>query len=228
MAIMLIVSNMVYRKSDLLNTLNIALIITLIYNPFLITDIGLLLSYGGTLGIILLNKKINTIFDIVLIKFNLQSKIINYIKEIIAVSISVQIIIIPIMAVYFNTISLMFFVSNVLIAPIIGVIILFGFLNLTGFFLFSFLLNILLQVLITISNFCSKIPFANTIVTTPNIFLIITYYVFVTLFFTRYDLLKEYKNKILSVLLIVVLLFNAYKIAPKDLKIYFIDVRSRR
>lgn len=224
MAIMLAISNMIYRKSDIFTTLNIALIITLIYNPFLITDIGLLLSYGGTLGIILLNKKIGTVINNMLQKLKLQNKIIDYLKEIIVISISVQIIITPIMITYFNKFSLIFFISNILIAPIMGGIILLGFLNLTGFFLFSFLLNILLQLLIKISDFCANIPFSNYLVTTPNISLIIAYYIFITLFFTRYDLLQKYKKKILAVFLIIVIVLNTYKIIPKDLRIYFIDV----
>lgn len=39
---------------------------------------------------------------------------------------------------------------------------------------------------------------------------------------------RENKQKFISVVLIICLIFGLFKIYPKDLKIHFIDVRTRR
>ncbi len=102
MGIIMILSKIFYRKNDIYTALSISLFIILIYNPFLIQSLGLLLSYGGVIGIIIiLNKSILSILKNIKIKnkkykYFIKPKIQNSldkIKEIISVSISVQIFI---------------------------------------------------------------------------------------------------------------------------------------
>ena len=110
MGMVVVVSKLIHRKSDMINTIALSLLIILFYNPYWIFEVGLLLSYGGVIGIVMLYKKILALF-----------KTKNKITEALAVSISAQIIIIPIMAYYFNTISLTFFIPNLLVIPIIPI-----------------------------------------------------------------------------------------------------------
>jgi len=49
MASLGILANRFHRKNDILNSLCFALLITLIYNPYNITNISVLLSYGGVI-----------------------------------------------------------------------------------------------------------------------------------------------------------------------------------
>ena len=49
MAGMGIFANILHRKSDILNNLSISILITLISNPYNISNISVLLSYGGVL-----------------------------------------------------------------------------------------------------------------------------------------------------------------------------------
>lgn len=56
MSILLLFSKLVYRNNDTYTSLSLALLILLVYNPFLINNLGLQLSFGGVLGIVLLNK----------------------------------------------------------------------------------------------------------------------------------------------------------------------------
>jgi len=49
MAGMGIIANILHRKSDILNNLAIALLVTLISNPYNINSMSVLLSYGGVL-----------------------------------------------------------------------------------------------------------------------------------------------------------------------------------
>ena len=227
-AVIILLGEITYKKPDVATSIAIPLFISLIYNPFLIKDIGLLLSYGGTIAIIILNKKVEEIISNIFIKVKLTGRIFEYIINAFSITLSVQILIFPILIFNFNNLSLTFFVANILITPIIGPITILGFLNITRFFLISSILSFLLEILIKISEICSRIPFSNITVVTPNIFLVILYYLFLWFILYKFYLLKKYKNKIISVLLIICMILAISKIIPKDLKIYFIDVGQRR
>lgn len=49
MAIMAKIAGLIHRKSNILNNLCFVLLLTLIYNPYNITHISVLLSYGGVI-----------------------------------------------------------------------------------------------------------------------------------------------------------------------------------
>lgn len=49
MAIMVKIAGLIHRKSTILNSLCFVLLLTLIYNPYNITHISVLLSYGGVI-----------------------------------------------------------------------------------------------------------------------------------------------------------------------------------
>lgn len=248
MGIILISAGLFYRKLDIATSISLSLLISLINNPFSINNNGLLLSYGGTIGIVLfekkiekmlkINKKSKTENKIILYKSNfcIQKlyKLKNLIMSMLSVTISAQIIILPIIMLKFNTISFTFFISNILAGFLIGIIIICGYvlimLSLVSVNLakYGFLLyNFILKIFIFIVEICSKLPFSKVYITTPNIFLIIIYYVIIlALRFSiiKIDTLKKHYKKIIAVLLIIILIFNLIKILPSDLKIYFIDV----
>ena len=116
MSILMIFAKIIHRKSDTLNSIALSLLIILIFNPFAIKDVGLELSYLGTLGIVLLNTPIS--------KF--LSKYINEkLAKILSITISAQIMVLPITAVYFNIIYTNFIISNITAVPLAGIIILF-------------------------------------------------------------------------------------------------------
>lgn len=219
MGILLISSKIVYRKPDVLTSMAFSLIITLTYNPFSIQDIGFELSYLGTLGIITLNKPIT---QYLIEKIPISQKII----EMISVTISGQILIIPIMLLRLNSISLTFLLSNVIAVPLAGVIILYGYINIfMGIFsikfarVFAVILNILLKILIMISKVVAKIPFSKILIPTPSIIHIILYYLII-LNYSR----KKYRNLFIVLLIISILFSLIYNLLPKKLEIHVIDV----
>ena len=88
MGIIVIIAEMSYRKSDILNTIALSLIIMLIYNPFLITNVGLQLLLFRNNRNYYFYKPILEIFDNIRIKnkkwkykINLQSKISKKLKK---------------------------------------------------------------------------------------------------------------------------------------------------
>ena len=148
----------------------IAMLIQIILNPYIIFDVGVQLSYGGVIGIVAFNKVVTNSIE------QLSNKINNYIKESISVTISANIVIIPIMMYTFNTISLSFVISNLLAGAILGIIVLYAFaLILLYMVLHNFIfplfiiLNLMLKILIYIAHICSLIPFSKIYVVTPTL-----------------------------------------------------------
>ena len=221
MAILTLFSSIIYRKSDVYTNISVAALITLIFNPYNLLDLGFQLSYGGTIGIIIFIKRIQ--------EKKSNSKVINYIKQMALVSIYANIIIIPIMMYHFNTVSFTFIISNIMASPILGIIVITGFLfiitsitvkPLTS--LIAIFIKPILSILIKISQICSKLPFSNILVVTPYMFNVISYYAII-LYCIKSK--KNNKCKIIICLLIVLILINfIIYIFPQKLRIFFIDV----
>lgn len=215
MAIMSIIGTLIYRKSDIITNISTSLLIILIQNPFSIMDIGLILSFLATIGIVFfyksilnfLNKKENKehgkstknktnnrkIKDILKYFY-------NKIKEIISVSISAQILIFPLNMLIFNKISLTFLFSNILVSFIIGVIIILGFLSIIfRFKICFFILEICLNLLTKIADIFSKLSISNIIVATPNLIFVIGYYIFLILIYYIIFLRKKHFKRVLEI-----------------------------
>ena len=257
MGIITIFSKLVHRKNDVINSISISLLILLIVNPYVIGNIGLQLSYLGTLGIVLfqktvyniLNKKRNKVKE----KIKKESKIILKIKEMLAVSISAQILIFPIMIFHFNLFSIYFLITNLLASIIIGPIIIISFLVIILSFVFlpiakiiSYFLSFLIQTLILITKM-ANLPFSKIYFPTPKIYIMIIYYVLISILNFIYNSyktknqtattkrvknilavikyrLRENKKKVLKIIVIIFLILLIINFIPKDLKIHFVDV----
>ena len=230
MAILMLIADLLYRKSDVYNNLAISALILLIINPYSILDIGFQLSYMGTIGIVFLHDKINNF-----IKTN--NKILKYFLEMFYVTTCANVAIIPIMMFHFNSISLTFYFSNILAGPILGIIVVIGFIMFFISLIFiplatpiAFILNIMLKFIIKIAEITASIPFSKILITTPSIFFIAIWYIIIFLIVYRKKVKEVYlKNKrkinvIVSITLVVLIILNLVININRPLKIYFIDV----
>jgi len=237
MGILILGAKIIYRKLDFATSISLSLLCTLLNNPYNIWNLGLQLSYLGTIGIVLLSR---TIED--KIKFKSDNKIISMIKETIIVCISAQLMIFPIIAFNFNTISTFFLISNLLVSPLIGIIIILGFISIfISYFsmilaqVISIPLNLSIQILTKIAQTISQLPFSTFITKTPFIFNIVLYYTILSIYiFTKRVkhrvikllILKNRTNikNIFTIFIIITLLTTIYIDIPKEFSIYFIDV----
>lgn len=257
MGITLMLSKIIYKKNDAWNSISLSLLCILGYNPFLVLNVGVLLSYGGTIGIIIFNKNISSFFSKIKIKnkrykYKLQkfSKITKYLKETIAISISVQLMIMPIIIYNYNTIGIAFIITNLLLSVIIGPIIVLGLIliiSIGSLKIIIYLISFFLQLLLIISKSGKILPFNKTYIGTPELWKIIIYYSIIFLANNIYKIydskeptsfeyrirniislakykIKLKKTKIISCILIICLLFSAIKRTPQRLYLYFIDV----
>ncbi len=62
MLLTVLVGNLFYRRADSLNSLGLATLLLCIFNPMIVADIGFLLSFSSTLGIVLINPVLNKLF----------------------------------------------------------------------------------------------------------------------------------------------------------------------
>lgn len=153
-----------------------------------------------------------------------------------AVTLSAQILIFPIMIMNFNTVSFSFFLSNILAMPVLGVIIILGYVNIfLSFVLFDFakfismFLKSFIYILNLISQICARLPLSNITVITPHYITIIVYYIIVIGVFFAYknnllDKIKKHSKIITAIIISFVLILGISYIIPKNLRIYFIDV----
>ena len=251
MGIIMLCSKIFYRKSDIYVSMGLSILIILIENPFKILDIGLILSYCGTLGIVLLYKMWSS-------KMRSKNRIVQYVISTLLITFSAQLFVFPIIAFYFNNVSVTFFISNLLATPILAIIIILGFFNILIFFISNELGSILavfleinLKLLIFISHSCSNIPYSNLLIITPKMIWLLLYYFVISLYIIAVKVcyIKDewqylsaiekksililkiiIKNKrrciisIISILLIIPFINIILNNINKETKVYFIDV----
>lgn len=130
---MLLISQNVYRKNNFYVTILITFILLLWINPFHIFAVGMWLSFGGTLGIVLFHKFLKRYLEC---KLKIKTRFVKSFLEVFLVSFAAQILIVPIMVYCFNTVSLTFFISNLMIYFLVGPILSVGYISiLLGIFI---------------------------------------------------------------------------------------------
>lgn len=271
MGILTLAASILNRKSDTINNLGISSLILLIYNPYFLLDAGFLLSYAGTIGIILFSDKIKNFTENVILKKKknldnikdlgdnkeiigikkyriIMKKILNSLIDSFSITVAANLLIIPIMAYMFNTISFTFWISNILAAPIMEIVTIFGFIVYFISIIFPLLaeflgiiLNFLLTVLLRIAEISSIIPGSSIYVKTPNIIFCVIYYLLTitilkiselkqikkinNIILTIKSHIKKYKFKVIVATILLILLTSyIIKFIPNNLRIYFVDV----
>ena len=237
MGMMNIVAFLVYRKNDIWTSIAISLGIILIQNPYVITGVGLQLSYLGTIGIILFNKSIKQYFDnIKWIKNNISikrskriSQIVENLKDMIAVTLSAQLMILPVMLYHFNMIGIYFVITNILVSIVTGPIMFLSVIFVFSSFIqlqisqfISIFLSLGIKCFIQISNL-ANLPFSKIYVPTPSILFIIIYYIAILV---GNQIYRIYTSKYLNTTqtrvknLIALMKYKLYEKKKKIRKIY--------
>jgi competence protein ComEC len=233
MAVIVMISWLLRIKSDVVSALFASMLILLGLDPFLIHDIGFQLSFGAALGIILLYKKIR---DLPFLPH-------GFIGEAAALTISAQILILPIIAYYFNQISLVSVFSNVaamgLVAPITNLAafggLIHGLVPLLSKFLMS-LAAVFTDILIRISYYFSSIGWSSMEIGSPSPLQLAAYYSIIFFLIFLPDKYKFFYQKLANRIspaafaLILMSISAVYFWLPRDLiadkraKVAFFDV----
>lgn len=105
------------RERDAQHILGLVALGLLLYSPLWLFDISFQLSFGATAGLLYLAP---------LLRESLRMKLPVFVAESLAVTIGAQLSVLPIIAWYFNVLSLSSLLANLLIAPIVEWIIVAG------------------------------------------------------------------------------------------------------
>lgn len=138
------------RPTNIYNTLAISMLIILIFKPMFLFDVGFQLSYLAVFSIVAIDPLLYKLWKP-------KNKIINVYWHTFTVTVSAQFGIIPLSLYYFHQFPSLFFLSNLVIIPILGIILGFG----IAIILLA-VLNILPQFLAT--SYGHIISFMNTFV----------------------------------------------------------------
>lgn len=242
-SIICIIASLIHRKPDAINAVAIAVLCTVIKNPLSILNVGMQLSYAGTLSLLMFANGREENNSRETIENSEKGKDIKkYLVESIKVTLCANILIMPLTIYKFNTISLNFILANLVAGPLLGLALILGLIMLVTSFVslniakfISFILNIILIVLIKSTKLISQIPYSNITVITPYLISIVIIYIII---FLGYYIAKSPKlrkrlkvNKkliiktiaiVLSITIISVATLNLLE--EKKLKLYFVDV----
>ncbi|MDQ2085939.1 DNA internalization-related competence protein ComEC/Rec2 [Herbivorax sp. ANBcel31] len=225
MASVVLIGQIIKREADVLNSIFFAALIMLLYNPAFLFSVGFQLSFIATISIVLFYKNIKELLDNEILP--------QYITGIISLTLAAQLGVIPVVAFYFNEISLVSVISNVLVAPVVGIITILGLVmavlgQIHIFFSQAVGLcnNALLSFVLFVSSRISSLPFATVRVITPSILFIGAYYTCLFYFFwykPKYKVQLMLKHRvIIGVSVFIVILINLF--IPKGLEVVFLDV----
>ncbi len=176
-AIMLIIytiGTLLPRRSDSLNSIGAAALIILLPNPYAVGDIGMLLSFSATIGIVAWSDKLtkpimSRLCNLSLMKFKFVRNIIKTLVYTFVCSICASLWTMPVSILVFGGFSAVAVVANLLTVPILTYFIIFiiicavthyiSFLPLISQ-VFAFAVSLYYDYLIFVCNLLSKIPYA--------------------------------------------------------------------
>ena len=211
------IGSLFHKKGYHYNTLSIAAFFILIINPYYLFDVGFQLSFAAVFSILFFQPKIVKLYTP---KF----KISTYLWNLMTVSLAAQIGVFPLGLYYFGTFPTYFFVANLLVIPLVGVIIyasvalsffsLFATLNIsilnTVYNLIRFALQFTIKSVLQIIYFFESLPLAT--INESHISFLQILLLFVGLFSLTFYILRNRANMLIIFLssIALILTTNTY------------------
>ncbi|MFZ2226138.1 MAG: ComEC/Rec2 family competence protein [Candidatus Moraniibacteriota bacterium] len=157
------------RLANAGNAILFSAVVMLFWNPLLLRyDVGFQLSFLATLGIVYFYPIFEKYFGEKLKKY---PDIFSFVGEILFMSLSAQILVLPIILFNFQTLSLISPVTNILVLPILPITMLIGFLAVATSFIFqplaiffSWLSYLPLRYEISVINYFANLKFSALVV----------------------------------------------------------------
>ena len=177
MALAALVGKLLYRDVDSYNSLALAGLVIMAYQPLAPFDAGFQLSFGATLGILTLASPLEKGLK------GRLSFLPRGVNTALAVTLAAQLAVAPVTVYYFNEVSLASLLANLVALPLAGALVISGFTaGLAGFFslpaaaTINLLNRTLLSLLLQAVHLCSRLPLAALSLSTPATTTILFYY----------------------------------------------------
>lgn len=104
------------RPSNIYNTLAVSMFFLLVFKPMFLFDVGFQMSYLAVIAIVAIQPLIANLW-------RPKYKAVNYLWQIMTVTIAAQIGVVPVSLFYFHQFPGLFFLSNLVIIPFLGIIL---------------------------------------------------------------------------------------------------------
>lgn len=112
----IIIGELMSKKKNMYNILAVSAFCMLVYDPFTLWDVGFLLSYAAVISIITFQRPIyNWLYY--------RNKMLDWVWSLASVTISAQVLTIPIVVFYFHQFPNLFLITNFIAVPLSGIIL---------------------------------------------------------------------------------------------------------
>lgn len=109
------IGNSLNRSTNIYHTLLVSMLLILLFNPAFIADVGFQLSYAALFFIVWLQPALTSLWTP-------RYKVVKYFWDIITVSFAAQLGTLPLSLYYFHQFPALFFLTNLVVIPMLGVI----------------------------------------------------------------------------------------------------------
>jgi competence protein ComEC len=229
MAAVMLVGVLLYRDVDLVNVVSFSGLVILLYSPLFLFDVGFQLSFASVFAILLLYPRLSEL----VLKYVGKShrKLWKWIIMPALISVSVELVLFPILAYYFNMIPLIIVVANIFIVPLAGLSVVLACFTLFSAVFSSGLAGIFsacnwlcLDLTLRLTEFFANLPVAKLSVPAPSVSTFMVYYFFLWLLVS--SIASKRKTIVFSVLIIANLFVWREGLAHRDapLKLTILDV----
>ncbi len=210
MASVILFAQLLERKPDTINSIAVAALALLLWDSNELMNVGFQLSFSAVLSIVLLYPVLENLIHRIPERFE-EVKAIDYALKLCAVSLAAQLGTLPFTAYYFERISLISLVANVIVVPLIGIAVMVGFAAIAFSFwpllasIFAEVNELLVRIIFGFVETASKVPYAYFEITDAGVMFPVFFYLTLVLIVS---ITKPHRFK--YVLIIALLVGNAF------------------
>lgn len=220
----LTIGNLSFSRYDSVNTVSLSGFLMLLYRPLWIFSVGFQLSFTATFAILIFMPQMNRI-----IKIKNKS-----LKSALVIILTAQLGVLPISLYYFNEMQTLSIISNLIVAPVLTVGIIIGFLivlssaiSIKISILIGVLGNFILNIVNTMTIFLSKMTSLNIWTSSPSLIEIFFYYLAIFILLEIIDIKKMNKNiqNFLYLNFAIIIIYSCVlQLNQETISVEFIDV----
>lgn len=206
MAIILIISEWSNRNYNVFNSLALAALVLLLFNPNELFNAGFQLSFSAVLSILIIYPK----FKIYIDGLRINNKLIKNILLFGSVSFAAQIGTLPFTLMYFHKLSIIALLANLIVIPLIGFIVGLGIVTITAG-VFSFWLasifaasnQLFIDILYSVVNFSGSLSISHLYIPQFSFVDLIIFYFFISFLFVM-----KSNNILIRTFVLILVVFN--------------------
>lgn len=230
MALVYLAAILMEREDDAMNTLIVAALLVLLWDPQALFDISFQLSYMAVFSMILITKRFYNRGAEITGRWRRYSE---RLKHLMLLTLGASLSTAPIVACYYNQITWVGLISNMIIVPFVGFAVLplglftcfLGLISHTGVIPLAWLNDLLLNLLYRIVDFFAQFPLSVIYIPSPEFpFILLLYLFFISLLFLK----DRWARLLLPLVIFSVVSYLAFNILYKDkgemMRVTFLDV----